>query len=124
MDLLGIPAVESFQGRSLIPITRDKRKSSGVISESLQKGKRNVSYRTKEWKYILNEVDSQRELYNIRSDPKERNNLYEEERERAKEFELKIMEHIWKQERRVRGLTDEKEKIKKKLKELKHIDRI
>lgn len=124
LDLLGIPAVESFQGRSLIPIIMGERKSSGVVSESLLKGKRNVSYRTNEWKYILNEVDSRHEFYDISNDPKEGNNLYEKERERAKEFELKIMEHIRKQEKRVSGLTDEKEKIKKKLKELRHIDRI
>jgi len=124
LDLLGIPKNESFQGRSLVPIIRGERKSSGVISEGLQKGKRSISYRTKEWKYIFNEVGAQRELYNIECDPKEKKNLYEKEREKAREFELKIKKHLLKQEKIAKGLTREKEKIKRKVGELKSYGKI
>ncbi|MCK4348894.1 MAG: sulfatase-like hydrolase/transferase, partial [Thermoplasmatales archaeon] len=124
LHLLDIPASESFQGRSLIPIIRGERKSSGVISESLQKGKRNISYRTKEWKYILNEVESRRELYNTINDPEEKENLYEKERKRAKEFELKVTKHTAKQGEKIEGLTDEKERIKGRIKRLRGISKI
>jgi len=124
LDLLGIPKNESFQGRSLVPIIRGERKSSGIISEGLQKGKRSISYRTKEWKYIFNEVDAQRELYNIGCDSKEKKNLYEKEREKAREFELKIKKHLLKQEKIAKGLTREKEKIKRKVGELKSYGKI
>ena len=124
LDLMGIPATESFQGRSLMPIIRGERKSSAVISESLQKGKRNISYRTKEWKYILNEVESRRELYNTINDPEEKENLYEKERKRAKEFELKVTKHTAKQGEKIEGLTDEKERIKGRIKRLRGISKI
>jgi len=124
LDLLGIPVPKSFQGRSLVPLIRGEGKSSGAISECLQKGRMVISYRTKEWKYIFNEADNQRELYNIENDPKEMKNLYESEMERAKEFELKIREHIAKQKKRITGLSDERERIKERIEALKRIDKI
>lgn len=120
IDLLNIPETETFQEKSLIPIIEGKRKSSGVISEILDiQGKRVTSYRTKEWKYILSEAGNRRELYNIRKDPQERENVYEEEEEKVKEFESMILKHISDQIKMVRGVIDEKERIKGKIRELK-----
>ena len=87
LDLLNIQEVEDFQGNSLVPIMNGLKtiKSKGIISETLQnkgkmtldgKGYRLTSYRTNGWKYILNEENGQRELYNIQADPKEKRNLY------------------------------------------------
>ena len=120
LDLLDIPASESFQGRSLVPVIKGEKKSAGVITEAFGKGKRNVSYRTKEWKYILNEADAKRELYNLREDPGEKRNLYGEEKERVKEFELKIKEHVSEQRKIIKGPKEEKERIKQRIRELKY----
>lgn len=125
LDLLDVPEIESFQGKSLIPLIKEERKSSGVISETLGRGKRNISYRTTEWKYILNEADAQYELYNLRDDPKEKKNLYEKEKEKVREFELKIREHISKQERIKTGLKEEEgEIIKKRIRALKRVGKV
>lgn len=119
LDLFGIPSPESFQGRSLIPIIRGERKSLGVISECIGKEKLKISYRTKDWKYIIDEIAGKYELYNLKIDPKEVNNVYKEEREKAKELELKIREHISKQEKIIKRLKNEKERTKKRIIELK-----
>ncbi|MFX0088281.1 MAG: sulfatase-like hydrolase/transferase [Candidatus Hodarchaeota archaeon] len=59
----------------------------------LDLGHRRISYRSKGWKYIYNENASD-ELYNLNSDPGEQNNLFEEEKEIAKEFLERIDQHI------------------------------
>ena len=127
LHLLDIPASESFQGRSLIPLIECERREKrlpGVISETLRKGKRFVSYRTEEWKYIFNEADAERELYNLREDPGEKRNLRGEEEERVKEFELKITEHRTKQERVIKESPGEEDAIKNRIRSLKRVGRI
>lgn len=123
MDILGISDNNTFQGTSLIPIIKGERKSSGVISETFGKGRRRISYRTKKWKYILNEGNGQTELYDLETDPNEKKNLYEKESRRAKEFELKIIEHISKQEKIIEDLN-RKDKIKNRIRELKHLGKL
>ena len=70
------------------------------------------SYRTKNWKFILNEEKNKRELYNLKNDPHETKNLYEQEKGRAKDFEKKIAEHI-KIEERMKKKAMEIARIKK-----------
>lgn len=126
LDLLDIPEEIRHQGKSLLPVIRGEKRREGVISESYVLGanKKTISYRTSEWKFIMDENGDDCELYNLQSDPKEKKNLYEKESERAKEFELKIREHISEQERRKMGLKEEKEIIKNRLKKLKYLDRV
>ena len=124
LDLVGIHAKEckeEFQGKSLIPLINregkgDERQEGerGVISESMYKGKRNVSYRTREWKIILNSIEGQYELYNLRKDPEERVNLYEVEEEKTEKLKKKIIEHLLEQKQRIREIKEcEKERIKR-----------
>lgn len=124
LDLLGISENKAFQGTSLIHIIKGEKKSPGVISETFGKGKRNISFRTKKWKYILNDTVGQPELYDLESDPKEEKNLAETEGRKAKEFELKIMEHISKHEKIIKGSMNKKERIRKIIRELKHYGKV
>jgi len=124
LDLLDIPAPRSFQGESLIPVIKGERTPLGAVSESLLKGTFVVAYRTREWKYIFYEGDNRRELYNIESDASEVKNLYGSESEKAREFELKIKEHILKNKTRIKGIVGEKEIIRGKIETLKRIGKI
>lgn len=123
LDILGVPENQNFQGKSLIPIIKGERNSSGVVSEAFGKGKQSIAYRTTERKYIFNGTDAQPEFYDLRSDPNEKKNLYEKDKKVAKEFELKIMEHISKEERIIKCFN-RKEKIKKRIKELKYLGKV
>ncbi|MFX0096390.1 MAG: sulfatase [Candidatus Hodarchaeota archaeon] len=59
----------------------------------LDLGHRRISYRSDGWKYIYNENASD-ELYDLNKDPGEQINLFEEEKELAKEFLERIDQHI------------------------------
>jgi K+/H+ antiporter YhaU regulatory subunit KhtT len=77
----------------------------------------NGSYK---YKYIMNSCGRD-ELYNLKEDPKETKNLVDEEAEKAEEFKSKIREHILMEKR---TMIDKKEKISKKIKELKSLGKI
>ncbi len=67
-----------------------------VISESyvLGTGDMYVSLRTSDWKFIFDLKNKSCELYNLRRDPREKDNLYEEEKDRAAVFRSIIKKHI------------------------------
>jgi len=139
VDLLHIPKVKSFQGRSLLPLINGKDNTKrDVISEGsnpLIDNSKQFSFRTEEWKYILTLNEDNRqlkaELYNLHRDPGEKENLIEIEKTKAEEFRSKILNHIAMEEReRVKtnettGLDvyriEDKRKIEERLKELGYI---
>lgn len=98
VDLLNLGEVEGFRGESLLPAMKGKKRGEkGTINASIEpkKGERRLSYRTEGWKYIRTEkLESteviQKELYDLRNDPKELRNLEGTEKEKEREFELKI----------------------------------
>lgn len=127
LDYLNLPDCNNFKGESLLPRIMEKENvwnEEGVISETLTKngkvaismeeGYMLISYRTKEWKYILNEEKNKRELYNLENDPFETKNLYDKKREMARNFEKKIEEHV-KMEKRAQKTVIEMTRIKKRL---------
>lgn len=83
-------------------------------------------YRTEGSKYIYTETVNEkrkticRELYDLRDDPEEERNLWDKQREKAQEFELKILDYISKveQERVKKRTIGEKERIARKIKGL------
>ena len=123
MGMLNLPNAETFQGRCLLPITESGR-SYGVVNEGggvqalTGNLKMIVAYRTKRWKYIQDEVRNRKELYDMKRDPKETENLYEVERDVAEDLESRIRELILHQGELV-AMDVEKEKIRRKLKKLK-----
>ncbi|MFX1409545.1 MAG: sulfatase [Promethearchaeota archaeon] len=107
IDYLTLSKIEDFMGISFIPLIRRQKENTyreGVFSESLIKegkvclsykeGFRLISYRTKNWKLIINEEQNTKELYNLIIDPLEKNNLYYQKLELARNYERKISNHI------------------------------
>lgn len=125
LDILDTEKPKKFIGKSLLAVIKGKeRRSSGVISEvAHEKGnpkvdfsKRKTSYRTEKWKFILDRKNGRCELYNLQEDPMETKNLAEIEPDLSKEFESKIRDHILREKE---TMIDEREKLSKKIKELK-----
>jgi arylsulfatase A-like enzyme len=128
VDMLGLPQVKQFQGKTLLPLINGKEKrEGGVISEASVFNKfkgmevvpvddpRIVSYRTQDWKYIYNER-GQDELYHLENDPGETQNIIDAEPEITAELRAKIMAHIEFEDRSTPG---ERELIKARVRKLK-----
>jgi len=87
-DLLGVPVPEEFTGRTLAATLRGEGSLDPLHPVRLfrrhyapqpdQKSPRGVQYgvRVGDWKYIERPVEGQPELYNLRSDPAERHNVF------------------------------------------------
>ena len=131
LDYLDLPDCKNFKGKSLLPLIIEQENvwnEEGVISEtltkngrvvlSMEKGYRVISCRTKNWKYILNEEENKKELYDLENDPYETKNLYDQEKKIARNFEKKIAEHT-KMEERMHKKVIEMARIKNKIKHMK-----
>ena len=98
-DLLKLPQIESFSGESLFPLMKNgKSEKEYVISEAVaDTGWENYSFRTGQWKYILlldrNGHMRREELYDLRSDPREKKNLMERKEGLAKKSKAYILRH-------------------------------
>lgn len=86
LDLAGVPIPQDMQGRSLLPLLRSEKAvrhwRDAIYYHfyeypSEHSVKRHYGIRTKRWKLIhfYNDIDTW-ELYDLKSDPKEMNNLY------------------------------------------------
>ena len=128
-DLVGIDAIPSFQGKSLLPVIRGAQTATQATI-SIHRGfdwkRRLIAYRIPAWKYIrtesLDEANTvlSEELYDLRNDPQERHNLHGSENEEARAFELSAIDKILEFKRlKSEGKTAyEKERIKAKFKKL------
>lgn len=101
LDALKIPKIKKMEGRSLLPLMKDK------IQEEYQEIYTNEctwravrAIRTKEWK-LIKAIDKGkvyempvRELYNLKNDPGENHNLVEEEKEVADELDFKMQKWL------------------------------
>ena len=108
LDYFGIKIPENFQGRSLLPLLKEKsiKRENYIISECYQKNnkmKRNniegfilLTIRTNEWKYIFDEEKNIEYLFNLRMDPKEKHNLITENQIKSNEFRKIRVEHLLK----------------------------
>ena len=109
--------------------SRESTGFSGAISEALHKkgvfpgdgkGKTRISYRTVEWKYILDEETNGEELYNLQNDPQEKNNLADKEPQKVADYRSIVMKHIRMVEKSKDAvITAEKEKVRHKIDNLK-----
>ncbi len=110
LSFLGIKEKKSFQGKNFLD------SEDYIIAEALGK-KRITAYRDKEWKLISD--GNKKELYNLREDPKEKNNIFtnEEKKEIIKKLEQKILDHIKnnQEEQKKRQELIRKEKLTKSI---------
>ena len=97
LDLVGIESPECFRGRSLNPLIKGEAPMSPVVisvqpsfPSSLVSHLRIISWRSEHWKYIYTEkydgTNVKQELYDLRNDPGETENLQESQKEKAKEL--------------------------------------
>jgi len=100
LDLLNIDydeTVESqMQGVSLVSLIKGEDLSLDAFSETdylFHAFKRSLKTNNG-WKYIYSIDTEQRELYNLKEDPQESNNLVQEEKKIAYELEQKLFKHL------------------------------
>lgn len=134
LEYLSLNECNDFMGKSFLSLfmrSDKKYKRQGVISESLSKdGKvslllkeafRIISYRTDEWKLIINEETNTKELYNLKSDPKEIINIYNQNVKIADIFEKKLIDFIEK-EKEMQNNLKKREELKKIIKSVSSSD--
>ncbi|MEM2160076.1 MAG: sulfatase-like hydrolase/transferase [Candidatus Nitrosotenuis sp.] len=101
LEILSIPIdlnYESFQGESLVPFIYNKGQpriafcqSGNPLDTKKPPEKPNVyAIRTPEWKFIKNIYNNTEELYNLKDDLKEENNLINKLPEKASELRIKL----------------------------------
>lgn len=87
-DALGIPGPEGADGKSLLPLLRGQPEAGPAFSETdyrLYVHQRMI--RDGDWKLILDLQDGQRKLYNLATDPGEKNDVSSAEPRRTYEME-------------------------------------
>lgn len=110
LDVLNIPLVENIEGYSLLPLIREKEDGRKfVFAESAEehfKGNPRVFFKgnkgkwramiADDWKiiYIPHPKKDIFELYNLKNDPEEKNNLIGAERKKAEEMKNKLLEFL------------------------------
>jgi len=89
LELTGIPCPHQAQGKSLFSLF-SKTNAPPVHEYIFSGGKVQCTIRSLDWKFIINYKVDDRFFYHLTSDPKEKNNLYDQNRDFALKFESKI----------------------------------
>ncbi|KXB06242.1 hypothetical protein AKJ53_00900 [candidate division MSBL1 archaeon SCGC-AAA382F02] len=130
LEILEIEKPIEFVGESLIPILNGAGEGRERVisefansfenSEMVPPRNKKVSYRTKNWKLILDLDKEQNELYNLSSDPEEKENLYGVKEEKTNEIKSRILSHRnWEKEISEKiSSKREKHKIKNRITKL------
>ncbi len=134
LDFYGIAVPENYRGCNLLStftnrfiISEASHNEEGVYirGHKIFPSKfRTYAIRTEKWKYIRKEKLC--ELYDLEKDPREIENVSDEEEAKAEEFESVIREHIlWEEKlQKQRAMIYEKKRISKKIKKLKSVGKI
>jgi arylsulfatase A-like enzyme len=128
LDLVSIESADNFQGRSLLPVIEGRNPISPLIMSiqlNLPSSRfshiRAISCRSEDWKYICTEkydgTNVKQELYDLKNDPGETKNLQLSQKEKAREFELKVLQfkHMLEEEDLGKITSAEKKRIKDKI---------
>ena len=97
LDILRIPIDHKIQGVNLLNIIHGKKKSNlpALIETDLRMMGRVRALRTEDgWKFIYHLKKKTSELYNLKNDPGETNNLAEEYPQKAKELEKRLFKQL------------------------------
>lgn len=101
MELLGLPGLGDFQGRSLLPLVYGEETSAAIYGESSREppGRELSSHRflvRGRYKFINQEkpeTEQERFLFDLQLDPNEQENIYGSEKKIAEEMES-LLEHF------------------------------
>jgi len=101
LDMVGITPTTGYQsqmqGESLMPFLRETGGASrdAFIETDYREYTHKRGIRTKDgWKFILTLESNRRELYNLKDDPGETNNLIDKHPQVAFDLELRVREHM------------------------------
>ena len=89
LDILGIKKDITIEGKSLLPFIFSKEDAAGQYAFSELFGVM-TSIRTDDWKLIFYSDKNRYELYNLKSDPDERNNLAESKSEKLESLKKEL----------------------------------
>ncbi len=129
LDIYGIPKLKRFMGTSLIPLIngkdnfnhpefaisatyKNKNRSFHGLIKNLDDWKLLISIRSKFWKLIFSEQRNKFELFNLKKDPKERKNIYDNKNELILTIKSKLIKKI---KPFLKRRITEKEKIKESI---------
>lgn len=114
LEILNIPNPKGIQGLSLVPlIKKEKRKrieDRSIFSESFGEDrylgflkKHGINFddevkmiRTRDWKYIYNFKSKKGELFSLKEDPEERNNLIRQKQKEAQRLKKQLFNQVQK----------------------------
>ncbi|MHA1271275.1 MAG: sulfatase [Candidatus Helarchaeota archaeon] len=132
LDLLGLPKEPNFDGTSFSHLiyfndckidTPDPieygifsgtyHKNGNICFSYNKNSSRIISYRTKKWKYIIDENGLVEKLYDLENDPKEKNNIINELPKISRILKRKIINHLHENDIRQKNIKDiiEKKKV-------------
>lgn len=92
-DLAGASTPDEYRGRSVFAAA-GSNEDARVIVENTQEDDYKLALRTPDWKFIWNRETGDRELYDLQSDPAERENRDDAEPERADAMRAELEEHL------------------------------
>ena len=93
LELAGIPFSKQIEGSSLLPLILGRGEGDDRVALTQVPDDSTIALATREWKLIRNNVTGELELYNLRTDPGERNNLASANPRQASELEQKL--EVW-----------------------------
>lgn len=98
LDLCGCPAPENLEGASLTPLWNHHAGEYNVelsISEMWRDNQHIVAVRTTQFKYIWkSRYPDDPELYDLQTDPAERDNIYSRDPEQSRRFQACVDDHL------------------------------
>jgi len=97
LDIIGEDKDINFTGKSLLPLIKHKKHEfpKFAISEGTLNRNESKSIRCKEWKYIFKK-DARDELFCLKDDPEEENNLINQKKDKAMELKKNLFQIIGK----------------------------
>lgn len=101
LDLISVDLNQSvknqMKGESLVPLMQGRSMNLDAFSETdyLYKIFKRSIRKSNGWKFIYSLDTNQRELYNLNKDPKEKNNLVNEEPQKVYELEQELFKQIY-----------------------------